>query len=265
MTGYMWASIRSQPLGKPLMFTLPADQQPSAALGLFMLVIINAGESLLPANAEATLSAAQNTSRSCNSTEADLYIITPVSRFKRKEELVRIAVSIRWDCVTQWILVYDTERQHDLEPLFSESPKVTEIFFHAEEGAGFGNMQRNRGIDKVMQGLVYFLDDDNIMHAHFWDILPDITLGHITTFDEVRMEDNPPRVLEGETISVGSIDTAMYVIDRALFGETRWHQNDLAADAMFVAEIFGNHTDKHVYIPGVAAYHNGLVIPERRL
>ena len=103
------------------------------------------------------------------------------------------------------------------------------------------------------------------MHAHFWDILPDITLGHITTFDEVRMEDNPPRVLEGGTVAVGCIDTAMYVIDRALFGETRWHQNDVAADGMFVEQIFGNHSDKHVYIPGVAAYHNGLVIPERRL
>ncbi|DBA65791.1 TPA: hypothetical protein ACH3X2_002828 [Trebouxia sp. C0005] len=237
MTGYMWSSIRSQPLG----------------------------ESSLPANAEAMPSTAQNTSKSCNSSGADLHIITPVSRFKLKEDLVRIAVSIRWDCVTQWVLVYDTERQHDLEPLFSESPKVTEIFFHAEEGAGFGNMQRNRGIDKVMQGLVYFLDDDNIMHAHFWDMLPDITLGHITTFDEVRMEDNPPRVLEGGTIAVGCIDTAMYVIDRALFGETRWHQNDLTADGMFVEQIFGNHSDKHVYIPGVAAYHNGLVIPERRL
>ena len=226
------------------------------------MVIITAGELLLPADAEAMPSVAQNTSKSCNSSGADLYIITPVSRFKRKEDLVRIAVSIRWDCVTQWILVYDTERQHDLEPLFSESPKVTEIFFHAEEGAGFGNMQRNRGIDKVMQGLVYFLDDDNIMHAHFWDILPNITLGHITTFDEVRMEDNPPRILTGQSIAVGSIDTAMYVIDRALFGETRWNQSGVAADGMFVEQIFGNHSDKHVYIP---AYHNGLVIPDRRL
>ena len=229
------------------------------------MVIITAGELLLPADAEAMPQVAQNTSKSCNSSGADLYIITPVSRFKRKEDLVRIAVSIRWDCVTQWILVYDTERQHDLEPLFSESPKVTEIFFHAEEGAGFGNMQRNRGIDKVMQGLVYFLDDDNIMHAHFWDILPNITLGHITTFDEVRMEDNPPRILTGQSIAVGSIDTAMYVIDRALLGETRWNQSGVAADGMFVEQIFGNHSDKHVYIPGVAAYHNGLVIPDRRL
>lgn len=221
-----------------------------------------AGESLLPAaiTAETSSQNLQNTTNSCNSTDAELYIITPVSRFKLKEDLLKIAVSIRWDCVTQWILVYDTNRQHDLEPLFSESPKVTEIYFHAEEGAGFGNMQRNKGLEKVMQGLVYFLDDDNIMHPHFWDVLPNITLGHLTTFDEARMEENPPRELGGMTVAVGCIDTAMYVIDRALIGETRWHLNAFNADGQFVEQIYNNHTDKHVYIPEVAAYHHGLVI-----
>lgn len=205
----------------------------------------------------------QNETNSCNSSGAELYIITPVSRFKLKEDLLRIAVSIHWDCVTKWILVYDTRRQHDLEPLFPESPKVTEIYFQAEEEeAGFGNMQRNKGIEKVMQGLVYFLDDDNIMHPRFWEILPNITLGHITTFDEIRMEDNPPRKFEGMTVGVGFIDTAMYVIDRALIGETRWHMNAFDADGQFVTAIYNNHNSKHIYIPEEAAYHHGLVIPD---
>jgi len=80
----------------------------------------------------------------------DFTIITPISRYIYKEELLRLADSIRWDCVTKWILVYDTSRQHDLQPMFCDSPQVTEVYFQAEEGAVLGNMQRNRGLQNVM-------------------------------------------------------------------------------------------------------------------
>ena len=192
---------------------------------------------------------------------AELYIITPVSRFQLKEELMKIARSMHWECVTQWILVYDTSRQHDLEPQFAGDTKVVELYFHAENGAILGNMQRNKALTKVTQGLVYFLDDDNIMHPHFWDILPNIYEGKMTTFDQMRMEDDPPQILNGSEVAVNHIDTGMMVIDRALIGDTQWHPSAGNADGYFAAAVVAKHADKHKYIPEVAAYHHGLSMP----
>lgn len=201
------------------------------------------------------------TSNSCNST-AELYIITPVSRFKLKEDLARLSVSIRFDCIVSWILVYDTSVQNDLEPQFADNPQVIEVYYHSKEEAAFGGTQRNKGMEKVTQGLLHFLDDDNIMHPHFWDILSNISLGRLTTFDQVRMEDNPPRILGGSVVKVGCIDTGMFVVDRVLIADTKWNATAFNTDGVFAEEIAMKHPDKHAYIPEVAAYHHGLVIYE---
>lgn len=200
-------------------------------------------------------------SNSCNST-AELHIITPVSRLKLREDLARLAVGIRFDCIVNWILVYDTSVQKDLEPQFADNPQVIEVYYHSKEEAQLGNTQRNKGMEKVTQGLVYFLDDDNIMHPHFWDILSNISLGCLTTFDQVRMEDNPPRILGGSVVKAGCIDTSMYVVDRALIADTKWNATAFNSDGLFAEAIVMKHPDKHAYIPEVAAYHNGLVIYE---
>ena len=201
----------------------------------------------------------QQLGNKCTVDGTDFSIITPVSRYRYKQDLMRLAVSIRWDCVNNWILVYDTSRQHDLQPMFSDSPQVTEIYFQAEAGAVLGNMQRNRVLQNVMQGLVYFLDDDNIMHPSFWDILPNVSLGHITTFDQLRLEFDPPERWPGDRLAINAIDTGMFVIDRSLIGQTQWNPNAGNADGMFIEAVSHLHPNKHIYISEVAAYHHGLV------
>ena len=225
---------------------------------------MHAGEPVLPDVTDMTTSELQqisNTSNSCNSA-VQLYIITPVSRFKLKEDLARLAVSIHFDCIVSWVLVYDTSVQNDLEPQFTDNPQVIEVYYHSKEEADWGNTQRNKGMEKVTQGLLYFLDDDNLMHPHFWEILSNISLGHFTTFDQIRMDDNPPRVLTGNEVRIGSTDTSMFTVDRALVADTKWNATGVSADGVFAEEIVRKHPDRHVYIPGVAAYHNGLVVYE---
>ena len=228
------------------------------------IIVMRAGQGAMPDVVEMATSELQywsNISNSCNST-ADLYIITPVSRFTLKEDLARLAVSIRFDCIISWILVYDTSVQNDLEPQFADNPQVIEVYYHSKEEAKFGGTQRNKGMGKVTQGLLHFLDDDNIMHPHFWDILSNISLGRLTTFDQVRMEDNPPRILGGSVVKAGCIDTGMFVVDRALIADTKWNATAFNTDGLFAEEIAVKHPDKHTYIPEVAAYHHGLVIYE---
>ena len=227
---------------------------------------MHAGEPIMVDIADSTTPVVQlqptsTVASGCNSS-AELYIITPVSRYRLKEDLARLAVSIRFDCIISWILVYDTSVQNDLEPQFGDHPQVVELYYHSTEEAKFGGTQRNKGMEKVTQGLLHFLDDDNIMHEHFWDILPNLLLGRFTTFDQLRMEDSPPRVLGGGVVQVGAIDTGMFVIDRTLIADTKWNATAYNCDGLFIEEIAAKHPDKHTYIPEIAAYHHGLIKPQ---
>lgn len=139
--------------------------------------------------------------------------------------------------------------------MFSDNPQVTEIYFQAEEGAVLGNMQRNRGLQNVMHGLIYFLDDDNIMHPN----LPKMSLGHITTFDQLRLENNPPIRLPGDRLAVNAVDTGMFVVNRVMVGQTQWDPSAGNADGLFVEAVSSLYPNKHMYISEVAAYHHGLL------
>ena len=80
-----------------------------------------------------------------------------------------------------------------------------------------------------------------------------MSLGHMITFDQARSSTN---VLTGNDVSVMHIDTAMFVVDRALIGNSRFQVEEYAADGLFAQEVFEKHPGKHVYIPEVAAYYN---------
>ncbi len=134
-----------------------------------------------------------------------------------------LEASMQWELLAEWILVYDTAKQHDLESFFADKPKIKEIYF---QGPGVsGNAQRNRGLQQVNDGLVYFLDDDNIVHPHFWELATNSWLGHVVTCDQLRdpslldMVVPTREVFKGDQVVLGHIDTAMFVIDRALIGE----------------------------------------------
>ena len=187
---------------------------------------------------------------SCGQSTPTLTIVTPVGKATEKV-LSILEETLRWETCLQWIIVYDTKNQDNLSPNFANNKQVKEIYFHAEGISG--NSQRNRGIEEITQGLVYFLDDDNVMHPHFWDIFPNMSLGHITTFDQAR---STIEVLAGNDVSVMHIDTAMFVVDRALIGNSRFKVEEYVADGLFAQEIFEKHPGRHVYIPEVAAYYN---------
>lgn len=188
----------------------------------------------------------------CLQTIPNLHIATPVGT-ATKDDLAELAASIKWDCTQQWTIVYDTGQQHNLEAAFPHHPKIKEIFYQADGIKG--NSQRNRALEEIRQGLVYFLDDDNVVHPHFWEILHNITLGHITTFDQARTA-HDGGVLKGKNVVVNGIDTAMFVIDRALIGHSRFMPFEYSADGIFVQEVLQNHPSRHVYIPEVAAFYN---------
>ena len=97
-----------------------------------------------------------------------------------------------------------------------------------------GHAQRNRALAEIPDGLVYNLDDDNIMHPHFWEIHPQLTPGRLTTFDQQRSID---QVMPGDNPTVLDIDMGSFVVDRDLIGDIKFDHTESVADGLFVEEV----------------------------
>lgn len=192
----------------------------------------------------------------CRDFNQTLSIITPVGRNISDTEFLQTVRSIRFDCIERWIIVYDTTVLHDQAPLLQGHEKIIQLFYHFDEGSSVaGHAQRNRALAEVPNGLVYNLDDDNIVHPHFWDILPQLAAGHLTTFDQQRGNDVDD-VLPGVSPTVNHIDTASFVVDKELIGQLEFDYSLYHADGLFVEGVLAQHPGKHIYIPEVAAYYN---------
>jgi hypothetical protein len=111
-------------------------------------------------------------------TAPELTLITPWGRNISGYTAI-ITRSIQWQCVYQWIIVYDLHSQPVATPQFGNNSKVLEIF-HNAPASRYGNLQRQEALRHVSSGMVYFLDDENAMHEGFWKWFASIaTLGHL--------------------------------------------------------------------------------------
>jgi hypothetical protein len=185
-----------------------------------------------------------------------LTIITPCSR---PENLKALRDSIDMDRIDRWIIVHDTTKSRGVYIPQFDHPKILEMGHSSPPGTCSGNSQRNRGLAKVQHGMIYFLDDDNIVHPDFWKIVPLFKEEHFYTFDQQRWDEfvsTPGGIFKGDTPRLRKIDTAQYVVDVRM--ARFWKEDDYKADGLFIEDIFLRFNQNHTYIPVVASYYNYL-------
>jgi hypothetical protein len=180
-----------------------------------------------------------------------LTIITPCFR---QQNLPKLYDSIKFDQVTQWIIVYDTSNNRSYTKLYTDHPKILEVTC---DGGISGNPQRNYGLNLVQDGFIYFLDDDTIVHPTFWSIVNLFNPAYFYTFDQLR--DKQGTILHGNDIRVFYIDTAMYVVHKQHIKDTKWRNHRYNADGHFICDIYDTNMGFHKYIKLTAAYYNYLV------
>jgi len=179
-----------------------------------------------------------------------LTIITPCCR---QSAIPILYNSIRFDKINKWIIVYDTSQNRKYNKIYNDNPQILEV--EVNKGIS-GNPQRNYGISLVDDGFIYFLDDDNIIHPHFWSIIDILDNNKFYTFDQLRTKKCD--VLYGNNINVGHIDTAMFLVHRKQIGNIRWIENLYEADGYFITELNNNNKGLHVYINFICCYYNYL-------
>ena len=183
-----------------------------------------------------------------------LTIITPCCR---QANIPKLYDSIMFDKIHQWIIVYDTTKDRTYEKIYADEPKIMEVEC-ADPGCS-GNSQRNYGLKLATDGFIYFLDDDNIIHPEFWNLVDSFNPAYFYTFSQIRKHNG--QILHGNNIARCKIDTAMFVVHKHHIGDIQWRINEYTADGYFICDITAApaNAGRHRFLNVVASYYNFLI------
>jgi hypothetical protein len=173
-------------------------------------------------------------------------IITPCIR---PENLKTIKNSLDFNCIHEWIIVYDNV---SLQKNFDHE-QISEYNYTCLEGRS-GNPQRNYALTKIKNEntYIYYLDDDNIVHPDLFKL--NLNSNKIYTFNQLN-KDGTIR-LKGNCINIGKIDTAMFLVYYPLVKETKWILDIYEADGHYILECYLKNKSKWVYIDKDLCYYN---------
>ena len=179
-----------------------------------------------------------------------LTIITPSYRI---DNLLQIKKSINFDYIDEWIIVYDGSKIVDNPKLFEnqENNKIKEYVY---SGVGIsGNPQRNYALTNISNPdtLLYYLDDDNIIHPNLYKLLNIIDNNKIYTFNQFNR-------IKGNNVCVNCIDTAMVILPYKLCKNEKWILDKYNADGYYIQECYNNNKCAHTFIDNDLCYYNKI-------
>jgi len=181
-----------------------------------------------------------------------LTIITPSYRI---DNLLKIKNSINFYYVEEWIIVYDGSKIIDNPNLFEnqENNKIKEYVYKGEGISG--NPQRNYALSKITNHntLLYYLDDDNIIHPNIYGLMNIIDNNKIYSFNQYNR-------IKGDNINVDSIDTAMVIIPYNLCKNVKWILDKYNADGYYIKECYDENKIIHIHVDNDLCYYNKLCV-----
>jgi len=192
-----------------------------------------------------------------------------ITRCSRTKNLLKIKESIfKNDSNIVWWIYFDTTILKDIDAeLLSELQSDNiKLFFKKSSQNDYGHAFVNDFIDKISNGWVYVLDDDNILHEDFIKTITD------------KIKENPDkkafifnqkvdgkdftkldiRVAKPENMKSQLIDMAQFILRRDLIGEIRLKLEDYKADGYFIEEIYKKSPKEFFFINQILCYYNFL-------
>ena len=168
----------------------------------------------------------------------------------------------------KWWVIFDTRIVKDIDADFLSELQLSggEALYFKGVNVDHGHTLLSKTLDKIEDGYVYFLDDDNILHENFYTKLyseiqnnPD-KLGFIFSqkvsgkdFTGLDVRDAKP-----ENCRVQHIDMAQFLLHRKLIGDNRFKADDYKADGYFIENIYNMNKDKFHFISDILCYYNYL-------
>lgn len=176
-------------------------------------------------------------------------IITPCMRI---DNLLKMYKSLDFNYIDEWIIVYDGNKVDENFCFFrNQNYKIKE---YCTKGDGIsGNDQRNYALTKVTNEntILYYLDDDNIIHSDLYKLLDVIDNNKIYTFNQYNR-------IRSNKIEYCHIDTAMFLVPYMLCKNIKWKVDIYQADYQYIKECVDNNPNTRIYVDNDLCYYNEI-------
>lgn len=117
------------------------------------------------------------------------------------------------------------------------APKNLNIkVYSTDEVSISGNNYRNIGVKHASGDWIYFLDDDNIVHPNFNDLLEYMDKEKDVVFFSQIFANQKLR-LTPVSIDVGGVDTAMFLVKTSVMQNHKWQEDAYTADGILAKEL----------------------------
>jgi len=169
----------------------------------------------------------------------------------------------------KWWLIFDTRDLKEIDASILESLQNVNcqtLFYEGDEG-DFGHQLINKAIDKIEDGFVYIIDDDNIIHDDFYEEVynsmkknPD-KRGFVFS-QKVGGKDFTGldiRQCSPDNMKVQKIDMSQFVIKIDLIGNNRFDSMNYIADGVFIEKLFLDNPDDFIFIDKILCHYNYIV------
>lgn len=193
----------------------------------------------------------------------DLAIITACAT--RPHNLRGIRESIVSVCLdrinTKWIIVFDNT------PVVHFDDQWIECYSKHDNASVFGNAQRDYGVQFANSGSwVWFLDDDNVVHPNFANVLientcksPDAKVIVVSQCWFVKSQLKTRLIAEPNNCCVEHIDIAQTIIIKEVAMQEKFmNTNKYQSDGFYVEWLYKRYHDKFVFDKRFACYYNAL-------
>ena len=159
-----------------------------------------------------------------------------------------------------WIIFDFDENEVDIEIInFLKNKSNVKIYYskNYNNKISGGNAAKNYAINKITNGWVYQLDDDNLLFPNFISKITKYIFDHpnIKCFVFSQNKRYYPRT--SEEIKCGIIDTAMYLIDRNFIGDIQIPEY-YGGDGLFIEQVYNQNPNECLIIPEVLCTYNIL-------
>lgn len=166
-----------------------------------------------------------------------------------------------WDI--RWYIVLDGSkvREEDLGISIRDRGPKRPIFSVPSVDRGAGGA-RNRAFREIDDGYIAVLDDDSIVHPHFYPLMnsikPALTQDSVIVGHQVFRTGVIRLVGTPENMRRCAVDSASIVWHRNLAVDLPWQVGNYECDGVFVEQLKAKYPDRFIYTNAVISYYNYL-------
>lgn len=181
-----------------------------------------------------------------------LNIVTPSYRPENIELMIDSIKTIT-NMDVLWHICFDSNKIEDVGNI-DINHKL--YYTKSEKRELSGNKQRNLILDNIEEGFIFFLDDDNIIHPNFNEILLNVKYGENYIFKQIRKNGDLRFKPHNKCIYPGRIDTAQILVSSCNLDETTFWTVNYYSEYPFIYNV--NKIKPFIKLDIVGSYYNYL-------